>query len=78
MEINNEMLQAAIRKAVEAGLLPRHASPEEMRINRDLMRVVLQAAMDQAPSPSRYVSKGERFRPAADLPVFRPRFAGSN
>jgi hypothetical protein len=40
--ITSEMLQAAIRKAVEAGLLPRQACPSDM----ELIRFILQAALD--------------------------------
>jgi len=49
MEVSNDMMQAAMKKAVEAGLLPRHASREEARINLDLIRIVLQAAVDTVP-----------------------------
>lgn len=49
MDVTTEMLQAAMRKAAEAGLLPRHARNEEMLINQDLIRIVLQAALDAAP-----------------------------
>lgn len=39
-----EMLEAAIKKAVEAGLLPRRACREDSSFDRDLIRLVLQAA----------------------------------
>lgn len=46
MKVTNEMLDAAVKKATEAGLLPRHARKEDMFINQELIRVVLQAALD--------------------------------
>lgn len=49
MEITDEMLFGAIRKAVETGLLPRSAlkgpSPEE----KEQLKLVLKAAMDAVP-----------------------------
>lgn len=50
MDVTTEMVQAAMRKAAEAGLLPRHARNEEMLINQELMRIVLQAALEAAPA----------------------------
>lgn len=77
MDVTNDMLQAAIKKAVEAGLLPRHASADEMRINRDLIRAVLEAAADAAP-PARRLryrrSEGYIREMNSDL----GRFAGTN
>lgn len=46
MKVTNEMLEAAMKKAVEAGLLPRHACNEDVSINQELIRIVLQAALD--------------------------------
>lgn len=46
MKVTNEMLDAAVKKATEAGLLPRHARKEDMSINQELIRIVLQAALD--------------------------------
>gem|GEM_PF-2136940 len=44
--ITDKMLDAAVRKAVEAGLLPRHACREDASGYQELIRYVLQAAMD--------------------------------
>lgn len=49
MDVTTEMLQAAVRKAVEAGLLPRHARPEDGRIHQELIRFILEAALNAAP-----------------------------
>lgn len=62
MDVSDDMLQAAMKKAVEAGLLPRHASHEETRINRDLIRVVLQAGVDAAARTRRGPLDGLRER----------------
>ncbi len=50
MKITNEMLQVAMKKAVEAGLLPRNACHENLYANRELIRFVLKAALDVAPA----------------------------
>lgn len=47
MNLTEEMLDAAVEKAVEAGLLPRNACREDFAANRDLIRFVLQAAIDR-------------------------------
>jgi hypothetical protein len=52
MDVTYEMLQAAMRKAAEAGLLPRHARSEDARINQELVRAVVQAALDASPGRS--------------------------
>lgn len=46
MKITMQMLDAAIRKAVEAGLLPRDALREESCGDRELIRHVVEAALD--------------------------------
>lgn len=46
MKITTEMIDAAMRKATEAGLLPRHACREDVSINRELIRMVLLAALE--------------------------------
>ncbi len=48
MNVSTEMLQAAMKKASEAGLLPRHMRDEEVLMNQDLVRAVVQAALDAA------------------------------
>lgn len=46
MKITTEMIDAAMKKATEAGLLPRHARREDVSINRELIRMVLMAALE--------------------------------
>lgn len=46
MNLTEEMLDAAIKKAIEAGLLPRHAYRQDMAMNRELIQTILQAALD--------------------------------
>jgi hypothetical protein len=46
MNVTDEMLQAAMRKAIEAGLLPRRACPQELEINQQLLLLVVQAALN--------------------------------
>jgi hypothetical protein len=43
MQITEFMLDAAIRKATEAGLFSRHGTFGEIAINREIMRLILQA-----------------------------------
>lgn len=50
MTITNEMLHAAMKKAVEAGLLPRNACHENLNANQELIRFILKAALDVAPA----------------------------
>lgn len=45
MPVNDEMLEIAMKKAVEAGLLPRHPSLLEQEMNSKIMRDILQAAI---------------------------------
>jgi hypothetical protein len=49
MKVTTQMIDAAMKKATEAGLLPRHASQEDVLINQELIRIVLQSAMEVAP-----------------------------
>ncbi len=56
MNITDEMVQAAIRTAIEAGLLPRHACREDAEINKELVRLVVQAALSVAQRVSSGVS----------------------
>jgi len=44
--VTDEMLDAAVRKAAEAGLIPRYACREDTSGYQDLIRYVLQAALD--------------------------------
>lgn len=52
MKLTKEMLDAGVKKAIEAGLLPRHAGSAEMAVNQDLIRLVVQAALDAVPARS--------------------------
>lgn len=49
MKVTNDMLKAAIDKAIEAGLLPKYARRMESVAERELMKMVLQAALDARP-----------------------------
>lgn len=50
MDLTEEMLDTAVQKAIEAGLLPRHACREDRHGQRELIRFVLQAALDSSSS----------------------------
>lgn len=52
MEVTIEMLQAAMRKATEAGLLPRNSSAADRANSMEIMRTILQAALDALPAPA--------------------------
>jgi len=52
VNVNEKMLDAAIRKAVEAGLLPRRARHEDRSSDQELIRYILQAALDTLADPS--------------------------
>jgi len=51
MEITECMLDAALRKAIEAGLFSRRSSAHETQANREVMRSILLAAADAAWMP---------------------------
>lgn len=62
MKLTNDMLQAAIRKAIEAGLLPRrHACREDARANEELVRLVVQAALTATSQNPRGRNESNRF-----------------
>ncbi|WP_151635594.1 hypothetical protein [Noviherbaspirillum aerium] len=66
MEITREMLEAAVKKAVEAGILPRRSCPEDIETNAEIMLQVLEAAFEHLPFPlageqSAYVSGVMRY-----------------
>lgn len=65
--ITEAVLDAAIQKAVEAGVFPRRRTESDMAINRDVMSAILGAAFDAAASeqepqgdavPSHHASPG--------------------
>ncbi|KRB84660.1 hypothetical protein ASE07_04515 [Noviherbaspirillum sp. Root189] len=61
------MIDAAMKKATEAGLLPRHASQEDVLINQELIRIVLQSALEAAPVT--VLVAGQTSASATDLSV---------
>lgn len=74
--VTDEMVDAALKKAVEAGLLPRHACREDTKGYLELIRYVVQAAVEAAPAKSRTRNDGakigetkirERFAEVRDL-----------
>lgn len=56
MELTNAMLQAAIDKAIEAGLLPKYVRKDQSAVDREVMKLVLQAALDAGAEPGRALS----------------------
>lgn len=46
MDITDQMLKLAVVKSVEAGLLPRRALREEFEDAQNLMRMILQSALN--------------------------------
>jgi hypothetical protein len=48
MKITNEMLQSAIAKAIELGVLPRRSHPEDIATNAEIMHEVLLAALEKS------------------------------
>jgi hypothetical protein len=59
MEITEFMLDAAMRKATEAGLFFRHGTLYEIAINREIMRSILQAVANAAIAESTAERPGE-------------------
>lgn len=59
MKLTNAMLQAAIDKAIEAGLLPKYARKDESAVDREVMRLVLQAALNASPNNSQQCRDAE-------------------
>lgn len=67
--VTDEMLDAAVKKAVEGGLLPRHVCREDASGYRELIRYVVQAALDAAPSRGITPRRGAKLDGAMfDLP----------
>lgn len=46
MNLTNEVLEIAIAKSIEAGLLPRRASKEDLPQTQDMMRLILQPVVE--------------------------------
>lgn len=63
LDVTPEMIDAAMRKATEGGLLPRHACRDERAVYRDIICLVLKAALETVDDskerrrvlPARYV-----------------------
>lgn len=51
--VTDEMVEAAVKKAVEAGLLPRDACRDDTHGYQQLIRFVVQAAVEAAPAKNR-------------------------
>ncbi len=49
MVVTDEMLQNAVKKAIELGLLPRKSQVEDIATNNELMLQILQAALSVYP-----------------------------
>jgi hypothetical protein len=49
MKCTDEMLQAAVKKAVEVGLLPKHGFDDQVAQNWVNMKAVVEAALEAAP-----------------------------
>ncbi|HYC42382.1 MAG TPA: hypothetical protein VEB70_05295 [Noviherbaspirillum sp.] len=84
--VTEEMLDAALRKAVEAGLLPRNACREERQEYQELVRIVLQAAFEVAPPSVKVTRQGaqparsaisERFAEVRDMAHWLQGYAGN-
>ncbi len=71
MYITEQMVDAAMRKAIEAGLLPRHACGSEVAANQELIRYILQAALETIPTAELYCSKETLRRPVRKKPGFK-------
>lgn len=54
MDLTDDMLQAAINKAIEAGLLPKYARKQDAVAEREVMKLVLQAALNAGGAGQRH------------------------
>jgi hypothetical protein len=81
LNITDEMLKAAITKSVEAGLLPRRALREEFNDAQEVMRSILECALDTPHSPeTSYAAQESSIMGNTGLSPTSPRFipAGLN
>jgi hypothetical protein len=46
MQVSDQMIQAAVSKAMELGVLPRKSLPDDIATNSEIMAAILQAAVD--------------------------------
>lgn len=68
MKVTDDMVQVAVKKAVEAGLLPRDARHDQTRFYDGLMELILQAAFELAED------EGEVMPPVFHSPGMAPNF----
>ena len=72
MKITREMLDVAVRKAVEAGLLPRHARGEDAATHEELIRFILQAALETAEPEPPFAEHPSRLRRGSSKGFAKP------
>lgn len=58
MQVTDEMLKAAIKKAVEYGMLPRQSTNNDYLRQSQAMQDILQAALDVAQQAPAEISEG--------------------
>lgn len=60
MQVSQQMIQAAVSKAMELGVLPRRGVSDDIATNNEIMAEILQAAVD--------TDSGVAAEPAEDAP----------
>ncbi|TFW05798.1 hypothetical protein E4K72_10915 [Oxalobacteraceae bacterium OM1] len=70
MKITPAMLEAALLKAVEAGLIPRRSTAQEQLQNRQVIRSILEAAVAAADDGD--IRRAAAVQPVVGLPAVRP------
>lgn len=60
MQATEQMIQAAVQKAKELGVLPRKISPEDIATNNEIMAEILQAAFNADSAGRKSSPRGER------------------
>ena len=75
MKLTEEMLQAAMKKAVEHGLLPRRAEPDLHLQNRAALEDILKTALAAGPSLKATTAASSRLsasrKISSNSPVYR-------
>lgn len=75
MDLTEDMLQAAMKKAVEHGLLPRRAEPDLHLQNKATLEDILKTALSARPSAKAASVAGTTLSPSRKIssnsPVFR-------
>lgn len=56
MKITCDMLQAATRRAVELGVLPRRSQAEDIATNAEIMQEILTAAIEAVQEPESHAA----------------------